>query len=52
MSPGASLNCTRTSAFRDSKALPAFMMKGTPETSIQKKLHEAMKIHFVSAEDF
>lgn len=32
ISPGASLNCTRISAFRESKALPAFKMNGTPAT--------------------
>jgi hypothetical protein len=30
MSPGTSLNCTRTSAFLEFNALPALRMKGTP----------------------
>lgn len=30
MSPGTSLNCTRTSAFLELSALPALRMKGTP----------------------
>jgi hypothetical protein len=33
ISPGTSLNCTRISAFLESKALPAFMIKGTPAES-------------------
>uniref|UniRef100_A0A0A9CI73 Glucose-6-phosphate 1-dehydrogenase, cytoplasmic isoform n=1 Tax=Arundo donax TaxID=35708 RepID=A0A0A9CI73_ARUDO len=30
MSPGTSLNCTRTSALLEFNALPALRMKGTP----------------------
>jgi hypothetical protein len=33
ISPGTSLNCTRISAFLESKALPAFMTNGTPAKS-------------------
>ncbi len=38
ISPGTSLNCTRISAFLESKALPAFMIKGTPAASRQMVL--------------